>query len=244
VTRAASHHDERYEPDRPYPDEPASPRRRGLAARLGPVGIAAIVAGVLIVFGVGTVAYSLVHSGGPAAPPQAQSEPQPIALDPSADPLLPSVDASDSYSATPSRSARPSASAGAVTGDPGQEAAVVALVNAERARSKCKQPLRTDDRLRNAARGHSVDMATHNFLNHTGSDRSSATQRMRQAGYPDPLSENLAQGTRSAREVVDAWLHSPANRRNILDCNAHAIGVGVAVTGAGQAYWTQDFGRS
>jgi uncharacterized protein YkwD len=128
-----------------------------------------------------------------------------------------------------------------VTGNAAAENAVIALVNAERKKARCK-PVVTDGRLRNAARQHSADMAVGGFLSHRGSDGSSAGDRMRQAGYDDPLSENLARGFTSAKDVIRAWLRS-RERGNIVDCDAKAIGVGVAVSADGTPYWTQDFGR-
>jgi len=85
-------------------------------------------------------------------------------------------------------------------------------------------------------------MAARRFLNHRGSDGSSPDDRMRAAGYDDPQSENLARGFTSAKDVMRAWEHSRNDRRNIVDCDARAIGVGVAVSADGTPFWTQDFG--
>ena len=58
-----------------------------------------------------------------------------------------------------------------------------------------------------------------------------------------PLSENIAKGFRTPQQVMDGWMRSKEHKANILNCNAKAIGVGLAVTKDGTAYWTQDFGR-
>jgi uncharacterized protein YkwD len=158
---------------------------------------------------------------GATLPPQAAAPETPLPSD----------------SPEPSESAQPTP-----TGNAAVEDAVVALVNDLRRQARCDQ-VRNDRRLREAARLHSADMATGGFLKHTGSDGSSAADRMKDAGYDRPLSENLARGFDSARSVVEGWLDSREQRRNMLDCKAESIGVGVAVDAAGTPYWTQVFGR-
>lgn len=128
------------------------------------------------------------------------------------------------------------------TGYTGIEDQVVALTNQARAHNGCAA-LRTDERLRTAARAHSVDMATHNDLSHTGSDGSSFSDRAERAGYPQPMSENIADGYATAEAVVNAWLNSPGHRSNILNCQTRAVGIGLAYASNGTPYWTQDFGR-
>lgn len=53
--------------------------------------------------------------------------------------------------------------------------------------------------------------------------------------------ENIAYGQRTARAVVQAWLHSPGHRRNIERAAFSSIGVGVAADDDGLLYWVQDF---
>jgi uncharacterized protein YkwD len=235
-----------YPPQRPsYPvameeidDDPYS-RRPTLLTRLGPVGLAAIVAALLVTFGAAAAVVSVFGSESPVVQPATDG---PTPVEAPSDPVVPAD--STSAAPSPSRSTRSSASAaGRVTGDPRQEAAVVGLVNQERLRAGCRRPLQTDGRLRNAARAHSTDMASRGFFSHTGSDGSSPEQRMRRAGYGQPLAENLARGQRSARDVVRAWMASPEHRRNILNCDARGIGVGLAVRNGNEGFWTQDFGR-
>jgi uncharacterized protein YkwD len=120
---------------------------------------------------------------------------------------------------------------------------VIELVNKERKKRGDCDPVRGDDSLRDAARAHSADMAAGGFLNHKGSDGSSPDDRMQAAGYDDPLSENLARGFESAKDVMKGWMNSKNQRKNILDCDARSIGVGVAVASDGTPYWTQNFGR-
>jgi uncharacterized protein YkwD len=55
--------------------------------------------------------------------------------------------------------------------------------------------------------------------------------------------ENIAEGQRSAAEVVSSWMRSPGHRDNILNSEFTEIGTGVAVGRNGRLYWAQVFGR-
>jgi uncharacterized protein YkwD len=75
-----------------------------------------------------------------------------------------------------------------------------------------------DERLAIAARAHSVDMSVNVFLGHRGSDGSTIGQRIARTGLRvSSSSENAAYGYISPSELVDAWMHSPGHRRNMLD---------------------------
>lgn len=119
---------------------------------------------------------------------------------------------------------------------------MVALTNAERTAAGCPE-VQTDDRLQQAARGHSEDMATHNYFSHTSRDGRSPFDRMRDAGYPNPAGENIAMGLRTPAQVMAGWMDSPGHRANIQNCSHRAIGVGLAYDERGRPYWTQVFGR-
>jgi uncharacterized protein YkwD len=121
----------------------------------------------------------------------------------------------------------------------GPAAQVVELTNQQRTRNGCGA-LRVDARITAAAQKHSADMSANGYFSHDSQDGRTFDQRIRAEGYPSPGAENIAQGQRSAAEVVQAWMNSPGHRRNILDCSLTTIGVGWASTGN---YWTQDFGR-
>jgi uncharacterized protein YkwD len=125
------------------------------------------------------------------------------------------------------------------------EAQVVALTNVQRKAHGCRA-LRNDSRLAKAARAHSTDMVKQRFFSHTGSGGSTFAAREATAGYPrqSASGENIAWGFRTPRDVVTGWMNSPGHRANILNCGSAAVGVGLAHTAAGAAYWTQDFGRS
>ncbi len=118
---------------------------------------------------------------------------------------------------------------------------VVHLVNKQRVKAGC-DPLAVDPRLDNAAEAHSRDMAERDYFDHTTPEGITFRDRILTAGYANPGSgENIAQGQRSAAEVVDGWMASEAHRANILNCDFSLVGIGLDVDGM---YWTQDFGAS
>ena len=120
---------------------------------------------------------------------------------------------------------------------------ITRLVNTKRAAAGCGA-LRTDERLRTAARRHSADMVTKNFFSHTGSNGSTFVKREQAANYWAPSAENIAWGYSTPTAIVTAWMNSPVHRTNLLNCGSKAVGVGVARKADGTPYWTQDFGRS
>ncbi|GAA5023230.1 CAP domain-containing protein [Actinopolymorpha pittospori] len=120
------------------------------------------------------------------------------------------------------------------------ENAVVSLTNAARSDAGCG-PLRSDERLRTAARGHSADMAARDYFDHNSPDGRTPWDRIEAAGYDAPAAENIAGGQPTPQAVVDAWMNSEGHRANILNCKIKAIGVGVHL-GEGGPGWTQDFG--
>ncbi|MFB7864835.1 CAP domain-containing protein [Streptomyces sp. NPDC056069] len=117
---------------------------------------------------------------------------------------------------------------------------VVRLVNVERAAAGCKA-LAVDADLTQAAQDYSDSMAATGNFSHTGTDGSQPQDRIEAAGYTWSRSgENIAKGQADAAAVVDAWMHSPGHRANILNCGFTEIGVGVTTDGG--PWWTQDFG--
>ena len=157
---------------------------------------------------------------------------------------IPTLFGAPAFAATtasaPSAVAKPSAEV--MTG---YENEVVRLTNAQRTAKGCPA-LRIDERLRTAARAHSTDMVTRSFFSHTGSNGSTFVDREAAAGYPrrGASAENIAWGYRTPKDVVTGWMNSSGHRANILNCGSVAVGVGLAYTNGGAAYWTQDFGRS
>jgi uncharacterized protein YkwD len=56
------------------------------------------------------------------------------------------------------------------------------------------------------------------------------------------VGENIAQGQKDAREVVDCWMHSRGHRNNILNSRFSSVGFGYAENKNGQIYWCTIFG--
>jgi uncharacterized protein YkwD len=231
---------------------------RGAALR-GQIALGALVAGLLLVLGLGAALLPPAFGGGqatraagqavtvapaqPAAPPTATGAPGPA---PSG------VGALGAAPAPPSPTAKPSPAPARSTGAPSRgrqrttvelrEDEVVTLTNRERARAGCAD-LRVDSRLHAAARAHSEDMAATGTMSHTGSDGSTPWDRAEDAGYTQAMAENVAVGYRTPADVVEGWMNSDGHRANILNCDAKAIGVGLAYGRDGTPYWTQLFGR-
>jgi uncharacterized protein YkwD len=107
-------------------------------------------------------------------------------------------------------------------------------------------PLEWSCTLAEASAGHSSDMATNNFFSHTGSDGSSAGQRISNLGYQWRLwGENIAAGYQTVDSVMQGWLDSPGHCRNIMNPGATELGAALVVGGGAQysTYWTAVFAR-
>jgi uncharacterized protein YkwD len=131
------------------------------------------------------------------------------------------------------------------------ELEMVRLVNAFRAAGgACPSgsfsslpPLTGNDALAAAARGHSQDMADHDYFDHAGRDGSSFADRIFDAGYDaQPYGENIAAGNTDPEATFEQWHNSDGHCRNMTTTNANEIGVGFASGGSFGAYWTQNFG--
>ena len=129
------------------------------------------------------------------------------------------------------------------------EQQVFTLTNALRQQHGCTA-LQISAELSTAARGHSQDMADHNYFNHTDSNGHSPKWRAQQAGYAGNAgTENIAAGYATAEDVVMGWYNeTPPNdghRTNMLNCNLTDIGIGYAFNPNSDfgSYWTQDFGQ-
>ncbi|CAM2781658.1 CAP domain-containing protein [Saccharomonospora xinjiangensis] len=174
---------------------------------------------------------SVTTSSTPADEPES-SQPSSPPSDPGESATTDEDDTGEETTATTARSDSGSEGAGDLPHR------VVALVNAERADAGCRS-VRVDGRLAGAAQGHSDDMAENGYLSHTSQDGRSFSERIEAEGYPSPAAENIAMGMSTPEAVMDAWMASDGHRRNILNCEIAAIGVGVNPDGW---YWTQNFG--
>ncbi|MFI6760647.1 CAP domain-containing protein [Micromonospora sp. NPDC050417] len=231
--------------------ERSTGRHRGPTRLPGPVGLATAVTLLLVMLGVGAavmpIGLASSPEAAPADPTTASAEPEGIGIlgnapTPSATPRLrptPSGRATPSSRPTPSRT--PSKAPKVVSKADSREEQVVEIVNQERAANGCGT-VSINTKLAEAARLHSEDQAVHDKMSHEGSDGSSFVDRAREAGYANPMSENVAMGYATPAAVMDGWMNSQGHRTNILNCDAKAIGVGIAANSAGRLYWTQVFG--
>jgi uncharacterized protein YkwD len=104
------------------------------------------------------------------------------------------------------------------------EQSLVAVVNDVREAHNLR-PLRVDAHLVEAARAHSAMLLRDNVFEH-----GSFVERIASHGGRGPaFGENLAWGTgrlASARSIVNAWMHSPGHRANLLRPGWNRIGIG------------------
>lgn len=124
-------------------------------------------------------------------------------------------------------------------------AELLQLTNAERQKVGAP-PLKMNDKLTQAAQRHTTDMASNNFLSHTGSDGSTMQSRVQATGYLyRALGENVAAGQSTPAAVLKSWMMSSGHRANILNPNYTEIGLGYAMNASSKYthYWTQDFAR-
>jgi uncharacterized protein YkwD len=106
-------------------------------------------------------------------------------------------------------------------------------------------PVSWSGSLAKAAYLHSKDMVRNTFLNHTGSDGSSAGQRISRQGYPwRTYGENIAAGSPTVSSVIHGWLASEMHCRNLMNPAFTEIGAGYAIGPFGgnpaARFWTFD----
>ncbi|AXI10837.1 SafA/ExsA family spore coat assembly protein [Oceanobacillus sp. 143] len=118
------------------------------------------------------------------------------------------------------------------------EQEVIRLVNVERANAGLPA-LKYDWELARVANHKSQDMQEKRYFSHTSPTYGSPFTMMQNYGIKyKSAGENIAQGQRTAKEVVNAWMNSSGHRANILNKSYTHIGIGYLETGH---YWTQMF---
>jgi len=86
--------------------------------------------------------------------------------------------------------------------------------------------LEWDPDLERIAHDHSIDMDTHQNMSHTGSDGSSARDRLNRANYSwRSYGENVAWNYRSEAAVFNGWINSAGHCLNIMSANKQYMGV-------------------
>jgi uncharacterized protein YkwD len=127
------------------------------------------------------------------------------------------------------------------------ESQTASLLNAQR-NANGLPSLSLNGALTNSARGHSIDMVTHNLTQHDGSDGSTPRQRMSQAGYGGSWwGEIIYWGSGSygtPSQAVTWWMNDPPHKDVILNSHYADFGVGFVSCSsfAYKGFFTVDFG--
>ena len=112
------------------------------------------------------------------------------------------------------------------------------LVNQHRRKVGCKE-LTWVSAVAEVAQKHSEDMSRNHFFSHTNQQGKTPFDRLRAAGIVyTAAAENIAEGQRTAEQVLASWLGSSGHRHNIEDCRMLQHGLGLA-----NNYWTHMFVR-
>ncbi|MDA4106273.1 secretion protein [Mycobacterium holsaticum DSM 44478] len=124
--------------------------------------------------------------------------------------------------------------------------AVLNLINATRAANGCG-PLAPNPQLAAAAARHANDVLVNGAEGHVGSDGSSISQRVKDAGYAAnaTIGEVVFWGTGAARNPAAAvtwWMNSPGHRAIITDCGYTEAGFS-AVSNGRKMSAAGDFGK-
>lgn len=99
-------------------------------------------------------------------------------------------------------------------------------------------PVAWNKQLELAAYNHTTDMAKNKFFSHQASDGSRGGKRLDRVGYKwKTFGENIGQGYKTEKEMLDGWLSSPGHCKNIMNKAYTEMGVARART-----LWTQEFG--
>jgi len=125
---------------------------------------------------------------------------------------------------------------------------LVSLINGYRAENSLG-PLVTSPALTQAAQWMSEDMAGNGYLSHTDSLGRGNLGRLAVFGYDCTAyntwcGENLAAGTATAWETLDAWRKSPAHNDLLLNADFVALGIGCAYNQGSTYgwYWVIELG--
>ncbi|MDO8648616.1 MAG: CAP domain-containing protein [Candidatus Peregrinibacteria bacterium] len=126
---------------------------------------------------------------------------------------------------------------------------IIRLVNQVR-RDADLPPLRYNTSLENSAQVYAEDMAGRGYFGHVTPEGVTLRDRIERSDYYRPffqsncfcvlhylLGENIANGHKTAEEVVNAWMKSLSHRKAILHPSFQDIGIGIS-----KGIWVQHFG--
>lgn len=119
----------------------------------------------------------------------------------------------------------------------GPETELISEINRER-ETRGVMPLAVNWEAARLARYKSEEMVSLNFFGHESRVYGEPDEMLARFGVPfTAAAVNIAKGQETAREVLAAWLASPAHREILLDARFTAAGAGVAFDD-GIPYWT------
>lgn len=123
----------------------------------------------------------------------------------------------------------------------GLEDLMVELINESRVTNGLNA-LIYDKKVNEVARLHSDDMINKRFFDHTGSDGSSARDRMEKHGYKELMyGENIAYGQYSSIHAHEELMNSLGHRENILNKDFTHVGVGITTDSNNVPFYTINF---
>jgi uncharacterized protein YkwD len=96
-----------------------------------------------------------------------------------------------------------------------------------------------DSKLEIAAQRHADDMYENSHFSHTGTDQSSFSERISDAGYTwSTCAENIAMGQQTIEEVIEDWKNSQGHCLNMM--NGAFVHIAVARKGN---YWVMSLAK-
>jgi uncharacterized protein YkwD len=108
------------------------------------------------------------------------------------------------------------------------------------------EPLVMNESLRCAARVHALDMGTRDYVMHVNPEGAGFADRAAEAEYDaTPVGEDIATGLVTPQDVVFAWITREGDCNNIMNPEAHELGVGYYATDEATfgSYWVAVFGE-
>lgn len=116
------------------------------------------------------------------------------------------------------------------------ESSIACLINEQRAGHGVR-PVQPNAALRQAALGHSTEMISQRYFEHTSPAGVTFVDRIEAAGYTRgarswEVGENLAWGSGSLStpgSLVTSWMNSPPHRENLLRARFREIGIAAVV---------------
>jgi uncharacterized protein YkwD len=119
---------------------------------------------------------------------------------------------------------------------------LAALINNARAQNGLSA-LTVNAQLSAAAQGHSIDMACHDLVSHTGSDGSSVSERVAAAGYSASRASEIIYSSGYPQTAFDWWMGDQVHRNEILNPYVTEMGIGYAYAASASygGYYTVDF---